>query len=304
MKTFESGAKRSEDADDVSLDLIHPHFLIRIGRVLKTGSIKYGRHNWEKGIPIMECINHLFKHLCQWLMGDNEEDHLAHMCCNLMFIMTYELTLPHLFKGIRRKNGQLSEEMLSNIDNFKPVNNNESINFEMKPTNKIKIPTKDKEVELEMSAFNRLFEKFFYENTVYSTGSIIPLEEIVNLFNKKYEINIDSSIIDIVWDYLPKEKAFVNRNYTEKILDCIPHQYCKTFFDLRIQHFINHIIKSELGNLDSPISFDYLFDRFKDIYGINHLDFFDSLKKQCRWKNDNNNTLFIGWIKKKDEINA
>lgn len=96
VKQFESGAIRSNDADDVRYDLITPIGLRRLAETYAAGAIKYGDDNWLKGMPAAECLNHCMKHIEQWRSGDRSEDHLSHAAWNLFAIMHFEETRPDL----------------------------------------------------------------------------------------------------------------------------------------------------------------------------------------------------------------
>lgn len=90
IHTFTSGMIRSTDADNVRYDLIPNEGLKRIAATLQKGAVKYGEHNWKKGMPVGECLNHAIRHIYKYLEGDKTEDHLAHASCNLLFCMYYE----------------------------------------------------------------------------------------------------------------------------------------------------------------------------------------------------------------------
>ena len=63
--------------------------LLRIGEWLRLGAIKYNEWNWAKGIPVSRCYESAIRHLMQYLSGATDEDHLAALGCNLMFIYHY-----------------------------------------------------------------------------------------------------------------------------------------------------------------------------------------------------------------------
>ena len=46
--------------------------------------MRYVEDNWQKGIPIKDCLNHAIDHIYKYLSGDRTEDHLAHAACNLL----------------------------------------------------------------------------------------------------------------------------------------------------------------------------------------------------------------------------
>ncbi len=73
-------------------DLISPIGLRRLAETYGEGAVKYGDHNWRKGMPVSSVINHLLAHLTQYLQGDTIEDHLAHATWNLFALMHFEET--------------------------------------------------------------------------------------------------------------------------------------------------------------------------------------------------------------------
>jgi hypothetical protein len=70
--------------------------LERVAKVMKKGADKYGEYNWQKGFSWSSVVNHLLRHAFLYLTGDTTEDHLAHMVCNLGFLIEYETSHPEL----------------------------------------------------------------------------------------------------------------------------------------------------------------------------------------------------------------
>ena len=93
---FPSGAVRSSDAEGVRFDLITPIGLRRLAETCAEGARKYGDHNWQKGIPASEMLNHAIRHTYLWLAGDATEDHLAHAAWNLLAVCHFEEALPEM----------------------------------------------------------------------------------------------------------------------------------------------------------------------------------------------------------------
>lgn len=87
---FNDGAVRDTADGKSRPDLISPFFMMRLGMWLMLGAKKYSERNWEKGIPNSRCFASLMRHICQWLIGNKDEDHLAAMACNIMFLMHNE----------------------------------------------------------------------------------------------------------------------------------------------------------------------------------------------------------------------
>lgn len=47
------------------------------------GNAKYGYGNWQKGIPVSNCLSHALAHIFAILNGDVSENHLGHAIWNL-----------------------------------------------------------------------------------------------------------------------------------------------------------------------------------------------------------------------------
>jgi hypothetical protein len=84
---FETGAVRDVSDDKPALELISPIFEQRLGLWLQLGAKKYDRRNWEKGIPVERSLASLKRHLNAFQEGKTDEDHLAAIACNIMFII-------------------------------------------------------------------------------------------------------------------------------------------------------------------------------------------------------------------------
>lgn len=70
-------------------------FCQEIGKVLAYGAIKYGRHNWQKGMSWSRCFNSSRRHLWAWWRGEKYDaesgcHHLALLFCSIMFLFVYE----------------------------------------------------------------------------------------------------------------------------------------------------------------------------------------------------------------------
>jgi hypothetical protein len=95
---FSTGAVRSKDVAGTTgahaprYDLITPVGLRRLAETYGEGAMKYGDHNWRKGIPISNLVNYALAHITAFLAGDRTEDHLAHASWNLFAIMHFEET--------------------------------------------------------------------------------------------------------------------------------------------------------------------------------------------------------------------
>ena len=89
-ENFSTGAVRDTADDKPRPDLISPFALMRLGEWLRLGAEKYDERNWEQGIPIQRCIASLYRHLLAYQAGENDEDHMAAIMCNAMFVIHNE----------------------------------------------------------------------------------------------------------------------------------------------------------------------------------------------------------------------
>jgi len=88
--TFETGAVRDTAEGKSRPDLISPFATERLGEWLRLGAEKYAERNWEKGIPLSRCLASLHRHLVMYQQGATDEDNMAAILCNAMFIVHIE----------------------------------------------------------------------------------------------------------------------------------------------------------------------------------------------------------------------
>lgn len=98
---FPTGAQRDTQEGKWRLDLIDPDFELAIAKVMAKGAKPppegYGEDNWRKGMPYSRLHASMRRHLMAWWLGKEDEDHLAHLACNIMFAIAYrEGTVPDL----------------------------------------------------------------------------------------------------------------------------------------------------------------------------------------------------------------
>ena len=86
-ENFSGGARRSDRKP--RFDLIPFEFLEADADELTEGAAKYGEHNWKRGDAefFLDAWNHAFVHLQKFKEGDRQEDHLAHLACNVAFLI-------------------------------------------------------------------------------------------------------------------------------------------------------------------------------------------------------------------------
>lgn len=92
---FASGAERQasvagQKAAPVRYDLVPTIGLRRLAETMAHGAEKYGEQNWQKGIPISNCLNHAIAHIVAWMDGDRTEDHFGHALANICFAAHFE----------------------------------------------------------------------------------------------------------------------------------------------------------------------------------------------------------------------
>ena len=71
-------------------DLISPYALKRLALRMEGGAVKYSDNNWQNGMPFSRYIDSALRHINQYVMGMQDEDHLAAAMFNIMAIMHHE----------------------------------------------------------------------------------------------------------------------------------------------------------------------------------------------------------------------
>ena len=79
------------------------------------GANKYGRDNWTKGIPLSRYIDSLYRHLWQFIEGDESEDHAGAIVWNAMCLVQTEEwikngKLPKSLDDIRKREYEESNQ--------------------------------------------------------------------------------------------------------------------------------------------------------------------------------------------------
>lgn len=93
---FTTGAIREVEEKIGRYDLISPIGLRRLARWYQLGAIKYADRNWEQGLPTSNCMNSAIRHLIKYMMGMDDEDHLAAIAWNIFAIMHFEELKPEM----------------------------------------------------------------------------------------------------------------------------------------------------------------------------------------------------------------
>ena len=87
---FATGAVRDTQTGKPRPELISPFANQRLGLHLAAGAEKYTDRNWEQGIPIGRSLASALRHIDAFRRGETDEDHLAAIMCNAMFILDHD----------------------------------------------------------------------------------------------------------------------------------------------------------------------------------------------------------------------
>ena len=77
-------------------DLLPMCVLMRLARHYEAGAIKYQPRNWEKGIPCSSFADSALRHICKYMDGWKDEDHLIAAIWNLCGLAWTEEKHPEL----------------------------------------------------------------------------------------------------------------------------------------------------------------------------------------------------------------
>jgi hypothetical protein len=94
---YETGGLRDRPKGKGRFDLISPEGLTRWAKRCEIGAEKYGDgRNWEKGMPISQFIDSALRHIAQYEMGDDSEDHMGAAIWNLACVCQLEKRHPEM----------------------------------------------------------------------------------------------------------------------------------------------------------------------------------------------------------------
>lgn len=77
-------------------DLLPMCVLMRLAKHYEQGAIKYQPRNWEKGIPCSSYADSALRHICKYMDGWKDEDHLVAAIWNLCGLAWTEEKRPDL----------------------------------------------------------------------------------------------------------------------------------------------------------------------------------------------------------------
>jgi hypothetical protein len=84
---FTTGAVRDAMGGKGLPSLLPIEALRRASRRFEDGASKYGRNNWQKGIPLSRYVDALYRHLWQYMEDDDNEDHGGAIIWNAMCLV-------------------------------------------------------------------------------------------------------------------------------------------------------------------------------------------------------------------------
>ena len=93
---FETGAVRDMHSGKGDMASLPASAILRLSKHYEKGAIKYGRFNYQKGIPVSSFIDSGLRHLFKYLDGWDDEDHLSAAAFNILGAMEMESRHPEL----------------------------------------------------------------------------------------------------------------------------------------------------------------------------------------------------------------
>ncbi len=112
---FDTGAVRDAMEGKGMPSLLPIDALRAASKRFEDGANKYGRDNWTKGIPLSRYIDSLYRHLWQFMEGDESEDHAGAIVWNAMCLVQTEEwikngKLPKSLDDIRKREYEESNQ--------------------------------------------------------------------------------------------------------------------------------------------------------------------------------------------------
>lgn len=84
---FDTGAVRDAMNGKGLPSLLPISALRRASQRFEEGASKYGRNNWQKGIPLSRYVDAMYRHLWQYMEDDKAEDHGGAVIWNAMCLV-------------------------------------------------------------------------------------------------------------------------------------------------------------------------------------------------------------------------
>lgn len=120
MSYGEGKAVREPSIGKGRYDLVSPFATRRLAEWYELGAQKYADRNWEKGMPFSRYIDSAKRHLDKFIMGMEDEDHLAAAAWNIFAIMHHQELgqmefddMPHYLSTDKEEYPQISFDELT-----------------------------------------------------------------------------------------------------------------------------------------------------------------------------------------------
>lgn len=78
------------------MDLLPLTAIIELSKHCEAGAAKYGEHNVDKGVPQHSLCDSAMRHLCKYMRGDKDENHLVAALWNLAWAVQQDVERPEL----------------------------------------------------------------------------------------------------------------------------------------------------------------------------------------------------------------
>jgi hypothetical protein len=134
-KRYESGMQRDTDENKPRFDLIfadgvpyEDQLLTRFAALMARGAVKYEAKNWQKASGQEELDrfrSSALRHMVQWFCGEDDEDHAAAVCFNLMGAAYVEAKIRESVQPAGHKPEDLDsfrQELLSKHESLREAN--------------------------------------------------------------------------------------------------------------------------------------------------------------------------------------
>lgn len=88
---FSTGSVRDMHKGKGRMDLLPWAAIMEVSKHCEAGSIKYGEHNVDKGIPTHSLLDSAVRHAAKYLDGWTDEPHLVAAAWNLLWAIEMEI---------------------------------------------------------------------------------------------------------------------------------------------------------------------------------------------------------------------
>lgn len=95
-REFDSGAVRDMASGKGLMVVMPAAALLRLSKHYEHGADKYGRWNYNRGIPVSSFMDSALRHIMKYLDGWDDEDHLAAAAFNILGAMEMEAHKPEM----------------------------------------------------------------------------------------------------------------------------------------------------------------------------------------------------------------